>query len=632
MSEVSKKWKIYKKNKASKSLGLGSLLYTESSRKVTAPSLVATKEISRKAIAETVLNEIMEEYLLAGALVDKNCNIIETFGDYRKYLQLPEKKFDYNLLKMLSPKASIILGSSFRKAINSNEKHVIRNLRINEQDNPITLTIKPYQDNHGNQVGLILFNDRMANVETINTKDAPDIGARHTDGLTSPDFSDFITLQGELRDTKEILQKAIEEAETTNEELQSTNEELISANEELQSTNEELQSLNEELHTVNAENQLRIKQISELNDDLNNYFSSTDIAQIFLDKQLRIRKYTPQATAIINLIDSDVGRPISHISTNITYKDLTNHIGKVLETSEPIVKIIQITNSSWYQMKILPYLREGKNIDGIVLTFVDITAIKLAEKQLKKANRNLNDLNENLLKSNKELEQFAYITSHDLQEPLRKIQTFVELIQRNKADSSTLDKYLEKITSCASRMSLLVNDVLSYSRLVRTEQRFVETDLNEVLTTVLVDLELLIEQKNATVNGPNLPRVTGIPLQLQQLFSNLISNSIKFCDKSPAIEITALKITDEKEKREKQLNERYDYIKLTFKDNGIGFDQQYADKIFTIFQRLNHKNLYQGTGIGLALCKRIVQNHGGTIFASSELNCGATFAVYLRCV
>jgi two-component system, chemotaxis family, CheB/CheR fusion protein len=630
MIEVSKKWKIYKNNKPAKSIGLDTVPYTDSvTRKFSADSLVVNKEISRKGIIETVLNKILDEYTLAGALVDTNCNIVETFGDYRKYLHLPEKKFDHNLLKMLPARSSIIIGANFRQAITQNEKHIIRNIRLNKLHPSLTITIKPFRDHFNNMVALIIFNEVRDQAEAKNVKDVSrGNGFKNPDEVT-PDFQDFLTLQGELRDTKEILQKAIEEAETTNEELQSSNEELISSNEELQSANEELQSLNEELHTVNAENQLKIKEISELNDDLNNYFRSSDIGQVFVDKTLLIRKYTPAATALINLIESDIGRPINHISNNMAYTGLVADIHHVLKTAEPIVKTIEHDNDVWYQMKILPYLREEKYIDGAVLIFVDITAIKRAEKALEKANSDLKELNDTLLRSNKELEQFAYITSHDLQEPLRKIQTFADLTTKNLGDQTMSQKYLEKINLSAVRMSLLIKDILSYSRLTLSDERFADINVNELLTTVIEDFELMIEQKKAQIEVAPLHQVKGVPLQLHQLFSNLISNSLKFCDKDPVIRITSEAVSREEVRTVPELNDRNSYVKIKFVDNGIGFEQEYANKIFTIFQRLHHRKLYAGTGIGLALCKRIVEKHQGAIFASSAVDCGATFTIYL---
>ena len=255
--------------------------------------------------------------------------------------------------------------------------------------------------------------------------------------------------------------------------------------------------------------------------------------------------------------------------------------------------------------------------------------MKMVEKQLKNANRKLKDLNDNLMRSNKELEQFAYITSHDLQEPLRKIQTFVDLIERNPGDEASLKRYLEKISSCASRMSLLITDVLSYSRLIRTDEMMTEADLNKVLEDIKTDFEFLIEERKAVITSPQLPMVKGYPLQLQQLFSNLINNSIKFCEKTPQIDISFERVSEEEVRRMKELDDHTRYVKLIFKDNGIGFDQQYADKVFTIFQRLNHKKLYAGSGIGLALCKRIAENHRGAIRASGVPDKGATFTIYL---
>ena len=628
--EVSKKWKIYKKVKASKSFMFENPSYPESSgRRFTPPAIAIPHDKLRNSLVENVLNKIMDEYSIAGVMVDHDCNVIETFGDYRKYLHLPEKKFNNNLLKMLPGRPSILVGSHFKKALTTQESFSIRNLRFDMSAPPINITIKPFTDNREHPVALLLFAEEHPNGKSGSDEHAHPARAERPREETVPGHEDLVALQQELEDTKQVLQKAIEESETTNEELQSANEELISSNEELQSANEELQSLNEELHTVNAENQLRIRQVIELNDDLNNYFASSDIGQIFLDGNLVIRKYTPRATALVNLIESDIGRPISDISNNISYTNLLQDMNDVLKGSQPVTKNIQIANHSWYQMKVMPYLREGKHKDGLVLTFVDITAMKTAERELKKANKKLLELNQNLLRSNGELEQFAYITSHDLQEPLRKIQTFVDLIQRNPENQESLDKYLEKISHCASRMSLLINNVLSYSRLIRADDPPRDTDLNEILEAVRTDFELLIDERKAEIKSGKLPTIKGMPLQMEQLFANLISNSIKFNERTPVIEITSEKVSAAEVEHVNGLKSKHPYFKIVFRDNGIGFENQYAEKVFTIFQRLNQKNAYAGSGIGLALCKRIVENHNGAILASATPGLGATFTVYL---
>jgi signal transduction histidine kinase len=178
-------------------------------------------------------------------------------------------------------------------------------------------------------------------------------------------------------------------------------------------------------------------------------------------------------------------------------------------------------------------------------------------------------------------------------------------------------------------MTQLIKDVLDYSRLSNTEESFVPIDLNIVLQQVKVDFDLLIEQKQTIITNNTLPIVKGIPLQLQQLFTNLIGNSLKFCEKQPIINITGSMLPTSEIPFYPGLQEHISYVKLEFSDNGIGFEQQFAERIFAIFQRLNERKVYAGTGIGLALCKKIVENHHGIIRANGKLNDGATFTVIL---
>ncbi|OQP66771.1 PAS domain S-box protein [Niastella populi] len=266
-------------------------------------------------------------------------------------------------------------------------------------------------------------------------------------------------------------------------------------------------------------------------------------------------------------------------------------------------------------------------------TVLDITDQKKAKEELENMvlarTRELLTSNEELEKSNHELEQFAYIASHDLQEPLRKIQTFADMVKDHLHDREMSEKYFNKIYISAKRMSTLINDVLNYSRLTKTVEQFIKTDLNKVLKDVLSDYELLIEQKKAVINYSELPTIKGIPLQLHQLFANLISNSLKFSETAPAIAITARTLNREEVKEHPRLIEDKPYVQLVFQDNGIGFEQQHTEQIFVIFQRLNNQRSYSGTGIGLALCKKIVDHHEGIIIAKSEPGQGAAFTVIL---
>jgi PAS domain S-box-containing protein len=263
------------------------------------------------------------------------------------------------------------------------------------------------------------------------------------------------------------------------------------------------------------------------------------------------------------------------------------------------------------------------NVIGFSKVTRDLTERKLAEDTMRQHAAALE-------MKNKQLEQFAYIASHDLQEPLRKIQTFIQVLEMKLGEPEARQKYFKKINSSAKRMADLIQSVLNYSRLSKNEEELTPTDLNVIFENVKADYELQIEEKNAVVTSVTLPVVKGESLQLSQLFANLISNSLKFSTTEPRITISSRTLQPhEIQKINPSLDNTRRYVQLTFQDNGIGFEQQYAEKIFTIFQRLNTREEYSGTGIGLALCKRIVDHHHGHIEAVSALGQGATFLVYL---
>lgn len=273
--------------------------------------------------------------------------------------------------------------------------------------------------------------------------------------------------------------------------------------------------------------------------------------------------------------------------------------------------------------------------EGYIGSCMDIEATKLAHEEMERIvaerTRDLQDANDQLEKSNEQLEQFAYVSSHDLQEPLRKIQTFSDLVLKKLDDPAFNAKlYIEKVISSAGRMSVLIEDLLNFSRINKTDEKFEMVDLNNVLENVINDFEVLVNQKNATITKTPLPRIKAIPIQMNQLFFNLVGNALKFSEANPLIEISSRQLPEEEVKMYPLLqNSTRKYIELTFKDHGIGFDQSYAEQIFTIFQRLNDKNKYTGTGIGLAVCKKIVENHNGVIKAEGKRGVGAKFTIVL---
>ncbi|WP_350607969.1 CHASE3 domain-containing protein [Pseudoalteromonas sp. MER144-MNA-CIBAN-0113] len=234
-----------------------------------------------------------------------------------------------------------------------------------------------------------------------------------------------------------------------------------------------------------------------------------------------------------------------------------------------------------------------------------------------------------LSRSNRELEEFAFVASHDLQEPLRKIQAFSDRLEsmfKDELGEKGAD-YIARMKNAAQRMSNLINDLLEFSRVTTRGKDFTDTNLNSILNDILSDLEIAINESNAQVITVDMPIIQADPSQMHQLFLNLISNAVKFRapNVNPVIDIGFERINEFSEEH----NSKVSWHVITVKDNGIGFSAEYADKIFVPFQRLHGRSQYKGTGIGLSVCRRIVERHGGTITAISTPNEGATFIIKL---
>lgn len=286
----------------------------------------------------------------------------------------------------------------------------------------------------------------------------------------------------------------------------------------------------------------------------------------------------------------------------------------------------------WHLISILPLRNEGDIVTGWRGFIVDIHAQKLVEQALKD-NKELKETQKQLFeyqselenkvvelnRSNYELEQFAHLASHDLQEPLRKILFYSDVLTKKyeKDLDTPVIGMLGNMSAAAVRMKELIGDLLSYAQLQQLKLTFQKVDLNKVLQDTLRDLEVNIREKNATILFTDLPSISGNPLRLQQLFANLIGNSLKYSrvDLSPVVRIESV-LEDHK-------------VTIKVQDNGIGFDQKFSEKIFGLFERLHSRNEFPGTGIGLSICKRIVELHNGKISASSKINEYSIFEITL---
>ncbi len=320
--------------------------------------------------------------------------------------------------------------------------------------------------------------------------------------------------------------------------------------------------------------------------------------------------------------DSIIGLRMTTLFPGIRENSLFRLYTSVVEsqTAQSLEWLLHLgTYNNWFMISAVPF---G---DGFVATIVDITRLKKLQLQLENTVKELKT-------SNEYLQHFAYIASHDLQEPLRKIQAFSGLMVSEYSHLVGEDgaDILIRMKGAAQRMQNLIRDLLVYSRISTQQQPFQTVSLGRVIDAVLDDLELSIQEHDADIYVDTLPVIDGDPLQLQQLFLNLLSNALKFVQpgKKPEIHIGNKPIAREDLPVLLQSNQQI-YYEITVSDNGIGFDQSYQERIFQLFHRLHNQNTYPGTGIGLAICKKAAENHGGTITARSEPGKGSTFSVYL---
>lgn len=295
---------------------------------------------------------------------------------------------------------------------------------------------------------------------------------------------------------------------------------------------------------------------------------------------------------------------------------------------------IRISHGSayfWHLVSMIPNKSEDSSFNSWLVYFTDINAQKMIvetlrdNSELKMIQRELENANSKLLFKNKELEQFAYVASHDLQEPLRKIMIMLSRAGQQLSDEQKKEYYFDRMTLSATRLSELITDVLNYSRIDNNKQIFEEVDLNEITSEILGDLSMIIEEKNASITIEPLPNVLGLHTQLRQLFYNLVNNALKFNTTVPQVTISA-EITPDGN-NELALSGNYHIISIS--DNGIGIENQYSSRIFNMFQRLHEKDQYGGNGIGLALCRRIIENHNGFINFTSTPGKGTIFWIYL---
>jgi two-component system CheB/CheR fusion protein len=351
---------------------------TQGTKEIQRPAYRKSSSPVKNKLTDELNQTIMEVFGGASVFVDDNFNILQAVGEFRKYANLPVSGFSVNLLDMLATDLKYTIQSTLKKAKTENVKLRYQDASFEHQGEKksVDIIVKPFQtkndDTDTNFV--ITFIEKEIDLESVKTLDKLTLTSRTKEYVAD--------LEEELKETKEELQTSIEEIETSNEELQAANEELLASNEELQSTNEELQSVNEEINTVNAENLQKVEDLAALNADMNNLLESTDIGVIFLDKDLKIRKFTPAIQRHFNLIDSDEGRPIEHFTSSMGKSNLITRCKRVLRTSKILEKQVMTKDGSYYLRRISPYINSNDETTGVVITFIDVGLLQRSKEKL----------------------------------------------------------------------------------------------------------------------------------------------------------------------------------------------------------------------------------------------------------
>ena len=708
-------------------------------------SPVLTAGAKEQNVVRTIERVLLEEYAPASVIINEQGEIVYFSGRTGKFLEPAAGVPSNKIINMARRSLRLELRTAIHRALSTRQEAVRENIavKVGSDIRTINLIVRPLTE-LGKEVGLfiVLFQELVPATGPGNL-------LVETQQLDSENPV-VQQLENELRTTKEDLQTTIEELETSNEELKSANEELLSMNEELQSTNEELQTSKEELQSLNDELQRKLEELDNANSDQQNLFQSTQIATIFLDSQLRIKKFTPSLNQMVRLSERDLGRHLLDAAPDLAQPEIVAEIETVLRTLTPRERQLPLAGGQfWSMVRIMPYRALDQTVQGAVITFTDVTDLKRAQLQraelaaivegshdavigkslegiitswnssaermygysaaetigspismivplerqheipllfdklkrgerikslqterITKAGQRLivsltlspihdargrivgisgidRDITERssaaaqeqerLSKHAEELERqvaertrvlkdtvqslegVCYTIAHDLRAPLRTLQGFTRILLEDYAGA--LDKegrlYAERISAAALRMDALIRDLLDYARLSHLELPLSSLDLGHQVEQVLAQLAPEIEARNAEIIAPPLPRAIANETLINQVFTNLLANALKFvaAGTPPRVELRS------------EVNAGR--VRVFVKDNGIGIDPAHHERIFGLFQRLHKADTYPGTGIGLAIVRKAMERMSGSVGVESRPRQGSCFYIDL---
>jgi signal transduction histidine kinase/DNA-binding NarL/FixJ family response regulator len=612
-----------------------------------------TQESRLEPILDEAFSTFLADQKATCLLVDREYKLFHIFNNAIEVLKFSTGRTTMDVTKLVPSPLQLPLHTALHRAKRERHPVAYTGIRLTEEENSPSVKLKVTYHETNKLAGdffMVLIQE--------------DVRTQHPDGerfeAETEASQRIMELEYELQQTRENLQAVIEELETTNEEQQATNEELTASNEELQSTNEELHSVNEELYTVNSEYQSKIEELTELNNDIDNLLRSTDIGVVFLDRDLKIRKFTPAAIVAINLVEADIGRPLEHITYNLDCENLLGLLEGVIDTKKAVEKEVKLIKEDFYLlMRVNPYLQEDGRLDGVVITFVDIDELKSIQQQVSRVNEALKESQLQLQQLNEELEQrveertaelntakkaaesanqaksaFIAHISHELRTPLNSILGFTQILQRNpNLDPAEQSKNIDIIYQSGQHLLILINDLLDLAKIEAGKLNLELQDFHfpHFLENIIALEQIRVEQKGIYLNyqvlSPLPTFVHSDETRLRQVLLNLLGNAIKFTETGGVIFKVGYAqdfIPDNQTKDKGQRTK--DKIHFQIEDTGIGISEDKLADIFLPFQQVSDRHsTTTGTGLGLTISQKIVHQLGGEIQVISSLGQGSIF-------
>jgi two-component system CheB/CheR fusion protein len=577
-----------------------------------------------KSAADRSRSIVLEEYAPPSVVVDARGEIRYYWGTKLSVFLPPRAGAPAtNLMHLARRELRVELSAALHNAARQGKPVTYKDVVVEAEGvrRRLNLVVRPLPptDQDPDALFLVVFEELQA------------VPVAHGTSLDAPTLERHQQLQRDLESTQERLQVTIEELEnaneallTSNEQLQAMNEEMHSSNEELQTSQEELQSVNEELNTLNAELSKKVDELELLYGDLQNLFQSTQIATIFLDRESRIARFTPAATAVFRLAEGDVGRPLSDFAARFDAQDVPQEVTRVLATLAPVERTVGLADEKRsFLMRMNPYRTPSNVIAGVVVSFIDITKLKETEAALRRAVEEREQAEQALKDADRRKDEFLAVLSHELRNPLAPIRSSLHVLERAPADTDSAAQAHRIISRQVGHLARLVDDLLDATRIangkLQVERR--PMDLRALAQRTAEDHRGLFSTRDVAleVELPDGPLwVQGDATRLAQAIGNLLQNAAKFTSGGDSVRLS--------------LDQKDHLAVLRVRDTGIGIDPAMISRLFQPFAQadttLNRR--LGGLGLGLALVKGLVETHGGTIAVSSSgKGLGTEFVVRL---